>query len=151
MSPNTQAPGPHWKRLLIPLVILVPLVVGYGVLAKNYNWWPHQASNQTPSTSSVDTNIDGNEDFGDTYLKYSDNGTVLDLYDGTRFGFNLDIARYPLKNIKIACSDYASIGHISNWSLRGPDNYPIGYEVSGNGTCTWQNGDYKVTITTRSN
>ncbi len=40
-SNPSQAPGPKWSHILIPLVVLVLLVIGYGVLAKNNNWWPH--------------------------------------------------------------------------------------------------------------
>ncbi|MEK7616095.1 MAG: hypothetical protein AAB420_02735 [Patescibacteria group bacterium] len=60
ITPKIQdtAPGPHWKHLLIPLVVLTILVIGYGVLAKNYNWWPHGSTasvSPTPSASTVDT------------------------------------------------------------------------------------------------
>ncbi len=37
---NSRAPGPHWKHILIPLITLAVLIIGYGVLAKNNNWWP---------------------------------------------------------------------------------------------------------------
>src|SRR3989344_1338876 len=46
LSKPTKALGPKWSTLLISLVVLIVLVVGYGVLAKNYNWWP--------ATSDVD-------------------------------------------------------------------------------------------------
>lgn len=46
-KPST--PGPKLGKILIPLAVLVLLCIGYGVLAKNYNWWPHSSSSIKPS------------------------------------------------------------------------------------------------------
>lgn len=55
---NNQAPGPTWSYILIPLVVLLVLGVGYGVLAKSYEWWPHEVTiSPTPSTSDVDMTL----------------------------------------------------------------------------------------------
>ncbi len=38
-------PGPKFsKKILMPLAVLILLVVSYGILAKNYNWWPNEDS-----------------------------------------------------------------------------------------------------------
>ena len=125
------------------IILLIAVVIGGGVwLMKK----PTQVAQPSPTLTTTSN---------EAYTRCADfdrlkNGEVLDAVETSRFGFCLDIAKYPLKNIKITCSEGASIGYVSNWSLNGPDDYPIGYEAVGNGTCTWQNGDFKATINIRN-
>lgn len=117
-------PQTHGRFATVTITVLVTaFIVGLATY-----WWtkPATAPTQNPS--------------------YPANGAILNVGE-ERFSFTgFDINKYPLENIKISCSQNASMGYISNLSINGPDDYPIGYETSGNGTCTWVNGDYKVTV-----
>ncbi len=50
-QPLQSAPGPRLTKILIPLVVLALVIVGYGVLAKNNTWWPHDSSGMGPTFS----------------------------------------------------------------------------------------------------
>jgi hypothetical protein len=62
---------------------------------------------------------------------------------GARFSLCLDEAKHPLRQLVTAG---CAVGSVSNLSVRGPDSYPIGFEVTGPGSCTIVDGDYHVRI-----
>lgn len=62
----------------------------------------------------------------------------------TRFGIDLDPSIHDFEEL-----DYSScgfIGYVSNWSINGPDSYPIGFEVTGEGSCVIRNGSFQVIV-----
>ena len=61
----------------------------------------------------------------------------------SRFSICLDEARHPLSDLNV---DGCPFGYVSNLSHNGPDNYPIGFEVTREGSCMARNGDYEVEI-----
>ncbi len=52
-QPLKSAPGPHISKILIPLVVLVAVIVGYGVLAKNNGWWSQEIATTSPSPTPL--------------------------------------------------------------------------------------------------
>ena len=62
----------------------------------------------------------------------------------SRFAICLDEAKHPLSELNIV--DGCPFGYVSNLSVNGPDNYPIGFEVTRSGSCLVRNGDYQVRI-----
>jgi hypothetical protein len=101
----------------------------------------------TPSTTAVSGSADEAKCAGDhpRFITEGDSGKTF-RYGGTsRFGFCLDEATYPLKSLDIG--DCRSIfGYVSNWSLSGPEHYPIGFEIVGVGSCVVRNGSFHVRI-----
>ncbi len=80
-------------------------------------------------------------------ITQKDNGKNFNYSQTSRFWFNLDPVKYPLSNIGISCNPKtAGMGYVSNLSVNGPDNYPIGYETTGKGSCIFKNGNFSVTI-----
>ena len=63
----------------------------------------------------------------------------------SRFSICLDEAKHPLSHLETAGCPF---GYVSNLSLAGPNLYPIGYEVTGKGSCTVRNGDFYVRVVT---
>src|SRR4051794_30262246 len=63
----------------------------------------------------------------------------------SRFSICLDERKHPLSQLSTAGCPF---GYVSNLSLAGPDNYPIGYQVTSKGSCVVRNGDYQVRIIT---
>jgi hypothetical protein len=61
----------------------------------------------------------------------------------SRFAICLDEAKHPLRELTV---DGCPFGYVSNYSLNGPGNYPIGFEVTRSGSCTVRNGDYQVRV-----
>jgi hypothetical protein len=61
----------------------------------------------------------------------------------SRFSICLDDQKHPLGRLN---TDGCPFGYVSNLSVAGPDSYPIGFEVTGAGSCTISDGDYKVRI-----
>ena len=61
----------------------------------------------------------------------------------TRFSVCLDEVKHPLRQLNTANCPF---GYVSNLSVRGPDSYPIGFEVTDAGSCTVRDGDYQVRI-----
>jgi hypothetical protein len=61
----------------------------------------------------------------------------------SRFSICLDPVVHPLADLR---TDGCPFGYVSNYSLNGPDNYPIGFQVTGVGSCTVRNGDFQVEI-----
>ena len=50
-----KSPGPHWAKILVPLVVIIVLVVGYGFIAKAYHLWPHNVVRSPSPTESIET------------------------------------------------------------------------------------------------
>ncbi len=81
------------------------------------------------------------------FITEADTGKTFSYVDTGRFGICLDAKKFPLKNLDTSDCDRNSIlGYVSNWSLRGPDNYPIGFEITGTGSCVVRNGAFHVRI-----
>ncbi|MCA1840931.1 MAG: hypothetical protein ABR507_05480 [Actinomycetota bacterium] len=80
------------------------------------------------------------------YIDESDQGKTFTFGGTERFGFFLDERRHPLTALDISG---CSFGHISNWSQNGTGRYPVGYEITGKGSCTVRNGDFSVQIVGR--
>jgi hypothetical protein len=59
----------------------------------------------------------------------------------------VEASTHPLSELK-----YGGVGcpfsYVSNYSLNGPNNYPIGFEVTGQGECTVTDRDFRVRIVT---
>lgn len=80
------------------------------------------------------------------FITEADSGRTFRNVDTGRFGFCLNEAKYPLKDLDTSDCDTIIGGPISNWSLRGPGNYPIGFEIIGIGSCVVRNGLFHVRI-----
>jgi hypothetical protein len=81
------------------------------------------------------------------FITEADIGKTFSYVDTGRFGICLDAKMFPLKNLDTSDCDRKSIfGYVSNWSLQGPDNYPIGFEITGVGSCVVRNGTFHVRI-----
>jgi hypothetical protein len=79
----------------------------------------------------------------DDSITEADAGKTFRYVETSRFGFCLNESKYPLKNLDI--SDCRSVfGYVSNLSPRGPNNYPIGFEILGAGSCVVRNGTFNV-------
>lgn len=79
------------------------------------------------------------------FITEANTGEVFSYKETSRFGICLDAKRHPLKNLDTTdCK--SMIGHVSNWSFRGPNNYPIGFAVTGAGSCVIRNGAFHVRI-----
>jgi len=63
----------------------------------------------------------------------------------SRFSICLDETRHPLRDLNV---DDCPFSYVSNLSSNGPDKYPIGFEVTREGSCIARNGDYEVQIST---
>lgn len=73
-----------------------------------------------------------------------DNGKTVSVKLYSRFWVELDDKLHPLNKLEsLSCK---VIGYVSNWSINGPDNYPIGFEATNPGRCVLRNGDFAVTI-----
>lgn len=78
-----------------------------------------------------------------------DNGKTFSYVDTERFSVDLDPVKYPLN--KLTCKPEGVIGYVSNLSVNGPENYPIGFQVDAPGkSCILRNGDFSVTIKVKS-
>lgn len=73
-----------------------------------------------------------------------DNGKTFSYIVTQRFSVELDKNLYPISSLK--CNPDGTIGQVSNLSINGPDNYPIGFQALKPGTCILKNGDFSVTI-----
>lgn len=82
-------------------------------------------------------------------LGEADNGKTFTYTPTSRFSTALDEKKHPLKDLR--CEPDNIIGYVSNLSVNGPDNYPIGFEAVSNGTCTLKDGDFSVTIHVSNN
>ena len=105
-KPST--PGPKLGKILIPLAVLVLLCIGYGVLAKNYNWWPHEnskpASNwQTFKSENYAIEIQYPSDW--KVLPRGDEGSVVYVLPAQDYAIALD----PAQEGKEALFTYFSI------------------------------------------
>lgn len=85
---------------------------------------------------------------GDTCRGYPAEITESDADQGIhlpagRFSVCLDEGVHPLGQLDITG---CPIALVSNLSVAGPDRYPVGYEVVGDGTCTLHNGDFRVEL-----
>lgn len=76
----------------------------------------------------------------------ADSGGEVNVGDETsRFSICLDETKHPLSQLSTAGCPF---GYVSNLSLAGPDNYPIGYQVTATGSCIVRDGDYQVRVIT---
>ena len=73
-----------------------------------------------------------------------DNGKTFSFRITSRFGINLDENKHSFENLDY--DDCTIIGRLSNWSVQGPNNYPIGFQVVEKGICFIRNGDFEVQI-----
>ncbi|MCE5208282.1 MAG: hypothetical protein LLG42_08225 [Chloroflexi bacterium] len=76
----------------------------------------------------------------------SDSGKSFDFRLTSRFSIVLKETEYPAANLELNCVPEIVLGRISNVMGVSPDYYVIGYEGSGLGQCTIQNGPFEVTI-----
>lgn len=77
-------------------------------------------------------------------IEETDSGKTFSFRETERFSVYLDAQRFPLGNMDT--SNCKFFGYISNLSTNGPDNYPIGYEITGQGSCVLRNGAFHVKI-----
>ena len=82
--------------------------------------------------------------YADTYLTESDRGRTIRIKETGRFGFCLDQDRHPFEELDTSDCDF--FGEVSNWSLDGPLNYPVGYQVTGAGDCKVRDRDFWVRV-----
>lgn len=78
------------------------------------------------------------------FITERDSGKKLTIEETTRFGFWLREADHPFEDLDISTCKF--LGQVTNWSLEGPDRYPIGFQVTRAGSCTVRNGDFHVRI-----
>jgi hypothetical protein len=96
---------------------------------------PHAGGSAAPKCSEFNAQI-----------TEADSGGEVNVGGETsRFSICLDEAKHPLSQLGTAGCPF---GYVSNLSVAGPDNYPIGYEVTAKGLCTVRNGDYQVRVVT---
>jgi hypothetical protein len=83
-------------------------------------------------------------DCSDWQITEKDDGATIHVGHLTsRFGICLDEDVHPLEDLN---TDGCPFGYVSNYSLNGPDSYPIGFEVTAAGSCTVTNGNFRVTV-----
>ncbi len=76
----------------------------------------------------------------------ADAGHEIQVHGATsRFSICLDETKHPLRQLDTTDCPF---GYVSNLSVRGPDSYPIGFQVIRGGSCTVRDGDYEVRIVT---
>jgi hypothetical protein len=99
------------------------------------------------SEQQITENIcaDKRDDGSYFFITEADTGKTFSYTETSRFGICLDEKRYPLKSLDTRDCD-SIMGYVSNWSLRGPDNYPIGFQITGVGSCVVKNGSFRVRI-----
>ena len=79
------------------------------------------------------------------FISEGSSGARFPYDESERFGFCLDETKYPLKNLDTG--DCRSIFRtVPSWSLNGPGHYPIGFEITGPGSCVVRNGPFHVQI-----
>jgi hypothetical protein len=79
------------------------------------------------------------------FITEKESGKTFRYPDGTRFGFCLEETKYPLTELDVSDCD-SIFGYVSNWSMYGPNSYPIGFEITGSGLCVVRNGSFSVRI-----
>ena len=96
-----------------------------------------------PNVKTLDAISD--EYRGKAKVTLANNGDVITIkMVGTRFSVFLDDEKYPVNSMILEPG--CPLMYVSNYSFRGPDLYPIGYEAAQVGTCVLRNGDFSVTI-----
>jgi hypothetical protein len=71
------------------------------------------------------------------------NGTTLDFSQGDNFSIFLIHTTYPKD--KLQYKD-CPIAYVPSLSTNGSENYPVGFQVIGKGSCTVSNGDFSFKI-----
>ena len=104
-------------------------------------YMPVGASEQLPPENICAEKYEGFAGF----ITEANIGQTFSYKETSRFGICLNEKQYPLKNLNTDDCE-SIIGHVSNWSLRGPNNYPIGFEVTGVGSCVVRNGAFHIRI-----
>jgi hypothetical protein len=104
---------------------------------------PSPTNSSVPSTpSSEPSPQDSLDTRGD--IEETDSGKTFSFRETERFSVYLDAKRFPLGSMDTSNCNF--FGYISNLSTSGPDNYPIGYEITGQGSCVLRNGAFHVKI-----
>lgn len=98
----------------------------------------------TSSTASTTSPPDSLEDCTDAEVTEAAAGQQVQVGTATsRFAICLDEAKHPLRELNV---DGCPFGYVSNLSVNGPNNYPIGFEVTRGGSCLVRNRDYQARI-----
>ena len=116
------------------------VVLGFIVLVTSGHR-PVAASEQLPPENICSDKYEGFAGF----ITEADTGKTFSYKETSRFGICLSEKQYPLKDLDTSDCD-SIMGYVSNWSLRGPNNYPIGFEITGIGSCVVRNGAFRVRI-----
>ena len=121
MNPETtSSPGPSISKILLPIVILVLVVVGYGTMAKNYNWWPHTISSMSPSPSPSTSDISDWQTYRNAELgfelRYPDSWSV------TTSGLSNYVAWKDASGNSVMIVEYRSDDRTDVWYDQVPRN-----------------------------
>lgn len=81
---------------------------------------------------------------GPVVIMESDDERAFQYTQTTRFGISLDETIHPFDQLDYSECDF--FGYISDWSMHGPFSYPIGFEVTKEGSCVVRNRDFQVYI-----
>lgn len=81
---------------------------------------------------------------GPSLITEKDDRRAFEYTQTTRFGISLDESIHPFNDLETSDCDF--FGYISNWSVNGPFNYPVGFEVVKEGSCVVRNGLFRVRI-----
>lgn len=100
--PQPKSPGPSWPKALSALVVIVMLVVGYGVLAKNNHWWPHEMRSQGEVPQSNGDTLTGEI----TCIPHKPDGSRLTTLE-CAMGIKITTGRYVGK--------YFFVNELSKW------------------------------------
>lgn len=80
---------------------------------------------------------------GPTWITEADKGKALRYPTWVRFGISLDPSQYSRHHLDISQCPF--MGEVSNWSLNGPQSFPVGFE-GGEGSCIVSVGEFWIHI-----